>query len=138
MKTYTKIIIFSCFLGALLSGIFLFSFKEKASAKEKNTIYLFQVGVYKSKDSATLESNNYKVSKIIKDNDLYRIIIGATVNNLSKYEEQFHKDNINYYVKELNLGDDIKTKVKKYDELMQDCDLFSVSKNVLGELPNEL
>ncbi len=140
MKTYLKIIFASIFIGCILSLVFLFNFKNKVEAKTNNILYTFQVGVYKTYDNALKAGKEYNIYKIVKDIDYYRVIIGATVNNLDFYKKKLSESGISYYVKEIYLNEDIIKNIKKYDELIlsSNVSLNDAFKNTLEYLPDEL
>lgn len=139
MKQYLKIILFSCVVGSVLAGAFFLNIKEKAEAKTKNTIYAFQVGVFKSLENANNFSNQYNISKIIKDNNLYRVFIGVTIKNKNKLEIMFKNKGYNYYIKELILNNDQYNELLKYDIVLEQSETPEIIiKSMLELIANEL
>lgn len=141
MKQNVKIIIFSCLIGATLAGIFFLGVKEKAEAKTKPVLYAFQVGVFKSFDNANNLKNNYASAKVIKDQEYYRVFIGVTVNNKDILRNLFETQGYNYYVKEMQISEELQESIIKYDEFfMQTSEVNreEVLKNMLECLPDEL
>lgn len=141
MKQTIKVIIFSCFIGATLAGIFFLSIKEKAEAKVTPIVYAFQVGVFKNISNAEKEKNEYSFAKIVKDGDLYRVFIGVTVKNKDILKEKFDKQNINYYIKEISVADVTFNNILKYDEILLRASLennLPILKQMLEVMPDEL
>lgn len=141
MKKTLKIILFSCIVGTLLATTFFLSIKEKASAKNKPVLYAFQVGVFKNKDNANNFKNRYETAKVFWDDEYYRVFIGITSENKEILEGIFNEKNYSYYVKELDVTDELEIEVKKYDELYRQTSEENKSlvlKNLLESLPNEL
>lgn len=141
MKKTLKIILFSCLVGTLLAGTFFLSIKEKANAQNKPILYAFQVGVFKNKDNAINFKNRYEVAKVFFDNEYYRVFIGLTCENKELLENTFNKKNYSYYIKELDVSEELETQIKKYDEIYRQTseeNKILVLKNLLESLPNEL
>lgn len=139
MKQTIKVIIFSCFVGTIMAGVFFLNIKEKAEAKVTPIVYAFQVGVFKNISNAEKEKNNYSFAKIVKDGDLYRVFIGVTVKNKDMLKEKFDNQNINYYIKEIAVADITFNNIIKYDEILLKTTLEnSLVKQMLEVMPDEL
>lgn len=84
------------------------------------TIYLFQYGVYESKES--LNNINIKYTYEIKDNKYYAYV-GMTTkkDNIEKLENYFKSLNIETYVKEVKLDDEFYNVIKQYDLLLDEA-----------------
>lgn len=141
MKQNAKIFVFSCLIGATLAGIFFLSIKDKAEAKSVPVIYAFQVGVFKNLSNAESYKNNYSYAKVIKDQDLYRVFIGVTLNNMDLLKSLFDKQGYNYYIKEIKVSDEMIDNITKYDKLLIQAvenNQNLLLKNMLESLPDEL
>ena len=142
MKTYTKVLIAAVICGFLVAFIFYKDIKNEVIAitnKESN-ISLFQVGVFKIYDNAINYQENFTNSIIYKDNDLYRVIIGATYHNEAKIklEQFFTKQNIKYYIKEIKINEDIINEISNLELVLVKTDntevINSLNKSILDAL----
>lgn len=141
MKKTLKVVLFSSLLGVVLAGLFFFNIKDKAEAKNKPTIYAFQVGVFKNKENAANYKNRFPLGCIIHDGEYYRIFIGITVDNKELLSGLFDNANYSYYIKELETSEKIIEEIKKYDELLvqsQEENRMLILKNMLESYQNEL
>jgi len=139
MKQYLKIIFFSCIVGSVLAGVFFLNIKEKAEAKTKNTVYAFQVGVFRNFDNANNFSSEYNGTKIVKDNDLYRVFIGVTIKNKDNLETMFKNKGYDYYIKELTLNERKYNELEKYDIVLEQSETPEIIiKNMMEIIPNEI
>ncbi len=119
MKKTLKIICFSSIVGVLLAGLFFFTIKEKAEAKNKPVLYAFQVGVFKNLENANSYKNRFSSSKIVYDGEYYRIFIGITIDNKEYLSTLFDQKKYNYYVKEIETTEEFAEEIKKYDALFK-------------------
>ena len=141
MKQSVKIIIFSCLIGATLAGIFFLGIKEKAEAKTAPILYAFQVGVFKNLENAEKLKDNYSYAKIIKDQEYYRVFIGITLNNKDILRKIFESKGYKYYVKEIQVTEEIQEKIIKYDTFLVETseeNRDGVLRNMLECLSDEL
>lgn len=141
LKKNLKIVLFSCLLGTLLATLFFLNIKEKAEAKNKNTLFVFQVGVFKNEQNAMNLSSQYPSARIIKDKDYYRVFIGATLTNKSLLKSYFDGLKYNYYVKEVDVSEEIIAKMSPFDELLRQAkekNYAMIIKNTLENLPDVL
>lgn len=139
MKQYLKIILFSCIVGTALAGIFFIGIKDKTNAKNKTTVYLFQIGAFKNIDNANKIKEKYSYAKVVKNQDYYRVIVGATITHTDLLKYKFDNDNISYYIKEVNLDIDKFEEIEKYDVLLlKTDDIDLVLSQVVEILPDEL
>ena len=86
-----------------------------------NKYKAFQIGVYTDIDAANTFSKLMKDSIIIKDNELYRVYAAIlkndnNIDNMSKY---LNKNNIDYYLKDIEINDkEIVSIIKDYENIM--------------------
>ena len=123
MKKILKVILLSCGVGSILACLFFGSIKNKAEAKSKPIVYTYQVGVFKNQDNAENLANNYSYAKVVKDKDLYRVLVGITINNKNLLSEIFNKKNYDYYIKEIAVNEEYLEAVIKYDEILSKTSL---------------
>ncbi len=141
LKKNLKIVLFSCLLGTLLATLFFLNIKEKAEAKNKNTLFVFQVGVFKNEQNAMNLSQQFPVTRILKDKDYYRVFIGATLTNKTLLKSYFDELKYNYYIKEIDVSEAILGKIGPFDELLKQAKEESyeaIIKNTLETLPDVL
>lgn len=141
MKKNLKVVLFSCLVGTMLAGVFFFNIKEKAEAKNKSTVFVYQVGVFKNENNAYALKKEYAYAKIVKDKEYYRVFIGVTMKNQEMLKNWFQEKQYNYYVKEIELSEEILNQIQKYDELLSKTNnenRDTVLKTMLESLPNEL
>lgn len=123
MKTYLKVIIGAILIG----GVFAFFFYRDISASvaaittKKNTVSLFQTGVFKNKDNALNYQDNFVTSIIYEDKDgYYRVLVGIAYHeeNKVKLENFFHEQGIEYYIKEMKMNEEFTTMLQNYETIM--------------------
>lgn len=107
-----------------LLGIFL-GYYTCSSNKIKNiftTNYkAFQVGVYTSLEAANTYRTKYKDSIVIKDKELYRVYVSILKdnNNIESMKKYLDKNNISYYLKDIEINNnEIKKEIKEYESIM--------------------
>ena len=126
----------------MLAGAFFFNIKEKANAKNKPVLYAFQVGVFKNQKNANNFTMRYPNAHVFFDKEYYRIFIGITKDNKDVLVHYFDKQNLSYYIKEIEPPtQEILENIQKYDELLlktAEENIALVLKNMLESLPNEL
>ena len=117
MKQTVKILVFSSLIGTVLAIVFFGSIKNKAEAKSMPVVSAFQVGVFKSLENAEHLKNNYPYAKIIKDNNLYRVLIGVTINNKEILKNIFKEKEYEFYIKDIKVSEELFNNLVKYDDL---------------------
>ena len=118
MKKIIKIII--VFIIGIIFGYYInesYKINEIFTHKYK----AFQIGVYTNYTTANNYSKKYKDSIIIQDNELYRVYASIlkdqqNIDDMSKY---LNNNNIEYFIKEIEINDQelIKT-IKEYENIM--------------------
>lgn len=87
----------------------------------KTNYKAFQVGVYTNLDAANTYSTKYNNSIIIKDNELYRVYVAILKNdnNIEYMSNYLNKQNIDYYLKDININDkQLKKQINEYESIM--------------------
>lgn len=141
MSKTLKIILFSTILGMGLAIFFFLSIKEKAEAKNKPILYVFQVGVFKNKENASNYKMRFSLGKVFYDGEFYRVYIGLTVKNKELLSTIFDNLNYNYYIKEISVKEEFMEEIIKYDELLeksQEENRLLIIKNMLESANDEL
>lgn len=120
MKSYLKVVIGAIFLGGILAFFFYKDIKTDVIAitDEKGKVYIFQVGVFKSLENANNYRKDFSSGDIYQDEDVYRVITAVTISNKEKLETFYKKKEINYYIKELYVDNDIYEKIIEYDSVI--------------------
>ena len=81
----------------------------------------FQVGVYTTEELANTYKSKYKNAIVIKDNELYRVYVAILrkENNIENMSNYLNKNNIDYYIKEINISDkNLKNTINEYESIM--------------------
>lgn len=129
----------------LLCLLFFLTIYKLYKNKETETyqIYLLQVGAYKNYDNVVNMTKYLDNYYIYKENDLYKVIIGVTLNNniYDKLINLYKIDNV--FKKSLKITNkDFYNNIKKYDILINESNdkevLNNIIKKELIELENIL
>ena len=117
MKKVLKIII--VFIIGIICGYYVCNINPK---KIFDTSYkAFQVGVYTTEELANTYKSKYKNAIVIKDNELYRVYVAILrkQNNIENMSNYLNKNNIYYYIKEVNISDkNLKNTINEYESIM--------------------
>ena len=117
MKKVLKIII--VFIIGIICGYYICNINPK---KIFDTSYkAFQVGVYTTEELANTYKSKYKNAIVIKDNELYRVYVAILrkENNIENMSNYLNKNNIDYYIKEVNISDkNLKNTIDEYENIM--------------------
>lgn len=117
MKKVLKIII--VFIIGIICGYYVCNINPK---KIFDTSYkAFQVGVYTTEELANTYKSKYKNAIVIKDNELYRVYVAILrkENNIENMSNYLNKNNIDYYIKEVNISDkNLKNTINEYESIM--------------------
>lgn len=117
MKKFLKIII--VFIIGIICGYYICNINPK---KIFDTSYkAFQVGVYTTEELANTYKSKYKNAIVIKDNELYRVYVAILrkENNIENMSNYLNKNNIDYYIKEINISDkNLKNTIDEYENIM--------------------
>ena len=107
------------FILGIISGYYLCNNKDYKLFD--NSYKAFQVGVYTSIEAANTYKTKYKDAIIIKDNELYRVYVSILKdnNNIECMKNYLMKNNIDYYIKRININDNnLKRKIREYENVM--------------------
>lgn len=117
MKKVLKTII--VFIIGIICGYYICNINPK---KIFDTSYkAFQVGVYTTEELANTYKSKYKNAIVIKDNELYRVYVAILrkENNIENMSNYLNKNNIDYYIKEVNISDkNLKNTINEYESIM--------------------
>lgn len=117
MKKVLKIII--VFIIGIICGYYICNINPK---KIFDISYkAFQVGVYTTEELANTYKSKYKNAIVIKDNELYRVYVAILrkENNIENMANYLNKNNIDYYIKEINISDkNLKNTIDEYENIM--------------------
>lgn len=122
MKKTLKTIFIAMLIGILLSSYIFMEYKNKSTVSAKTkTIYLLQYGAYKSKDNMEESCKNIKNYFYYKENDLYHVLIGITLNkNLKDKIINAYEITSEIYLKEITLSqNEFIEDLEKYDKLIK-------------------
>ena len=119
---FLKVIIYAVLTGAILAYIFYHNLSKDVQVFNDitNTVYVFQAGVFESKDNAYNYANALKNSVVYYDQEYYRIYIGVVKDyeDISILSSYFNKKNIDYFIKEVNVNN-LPSDFDKYELLLK-------------------
>lgn len=126
------------FIGIIISKYVFNEYSKGAYAKEKdNYIYLFQTSAYKDKDIMLENSKILKNYLYYKENDMYHVIIGISLdkNNEEKIKKAYNIDNV-YIHKKILKNNEFLITLKEYEKLLSvanDNDsIINIEKQILA------
>ena len=142
MKPYIKVLIAAVIIGVFIAFFFYKDIKNEVIAITNNNseISLFQVGVFKVYDNAINFTKNFDDAFIYEDNDLYRVIIGASYHNEAKIklEEYFTSQNITYYIKEIKVNENFIEEITNLELVLIKCESDEAKKALNKSIINAL
>lgn len=126
-------------VGLVFTKIFYDSYNVSYALNENTLVYVFQQGVYSSKQSVIENVTlNYYIYE--KSGDMYYVYAGFTTKskNVQKLKDFFEKKGYSIYVKEINLPSSNFTEVlKQYDLLLERTDdenaIEAINASILSE-----
>ena len=112
-------IFLSFIVGCSLALPFLTLEKDFEEIPSCISIYVLQTGVYSSYENALSEKTDHSI--IYMDNDLFRVIVGASMNEsgLLKLENILKENNVHYYKKELQIMSSDVELFSKYNLMLE-------------------
>lgn len=139
MKMYLKIVMGAVLIGGIMAFFFYQDIQKEVIAitKTEDIVYVFQAGVFKSLENAENKKQEYAASGILKDNDVYRVIIAVTHDNKEKLEHHFQEQGIDFYIKEITRNKKFIEKLQNYDHVIEKSTKESVI-NTLNQSMIEL
>ena len=133
MKKKIMTIILAIILGGSMALITLkkFNFKDKTY-----TVSIYQLGVYKNYDNALKKAQDAKGAIIISKYDNYQVIgaIASSPDSKDKLATLLKKEKLDYYLKQLDLNEESKKTIDKYELLINKTDDLEVIKKLNEEL----
>jgi len=108
------------FIFGLISGYYLCNINLLKDIFS-NTYKAFQIGVYTDYAIANTYKEKYSNSIVIKDNELYRVYAAIlkdskNIENMSKY---LRKNNIEFYLRDINIEDKyLVNELNEYERIM--------------------
>ena len=120
MKRYLVVILLAILTGSLL-GYYTFR-GLKASAKANKQVYLFQLGVYTSKDNAIKKSKKIDNTIIIKEGDYFHVYSNVFTNLelVNKVKKYYDENNIHYYVKNVDVDNKSFDEIQEYEKVLKE------------------
>ena len=122
MKKNIKYILVAVIIGILLGKYTFNQYKDDTASTMKinNTIYLMQIGVYKSETNMKEACKNLKNYFFFSDESGYHVIIGITKNKKNKQKiVDSYELSANIYMKRANIDNiEFNTLLDQYDKLI--------------------
>ncbi len=110
---------------AMISGISLaipvFFQPTKKETPELLSIYVLQTGVFENFQNAQEEQQKYTSSMIYYDEDVYRVLVGASMSleGLEKIKKTLQNQSISYYEKTLMIKPEETQMFKNYNVMLE-------------------
>ena len=122
MKKNIILVLFSLISGVLFT-IFILN-KENIYAKEEYLVYAFQVGAYESIDNARDMISKLPSGISIKEDNLYKIYSAMykDIDLVNKMITYFKDNNINIYLKTINVSKDFYYILDNYEKIISKTD----------------
>ena len=114
-----------------LITIYKFNFKEKSYS-----VAIYQLGVYKNYDNALRKAQDSKGAIIISNEDNYQVIGAMAYSKTSKEKlaNLLKNEQLDYYLKELDLNEESKETIDEYELLINKTDDLEVLKKLNEDL----
>ena len=140
MKKYIFPVITSLMIGSVLSFIFISSYdgsKSIAMAKNVETVYYIQRGVYSSKES--MEDNMRQFEHYIYnvDNNMYYTYIGVSKNidNAKKISKYYQKQDFDTFIKEKTTDNkNFLVALGQYDQILEKTSDDKIIKTICNQV----
>ena len=122
MKKNLILITLSIVLG--IAFTFFILNKQNAYAKEEYLVYAFQVGAFSENDNAKEYSKKLPASIIYKEDDLYKVYVAIykDIDIINKMVVYFENNNINVYLKNINVSKEFYNSLNNYEEIIKKSD----------------
>ena len=122
MKKNIILVLFSLISGVLFT-IFILN-KENIYAKEEYLVYAFQVGAYESIDNARDMISKLPSGISIKEDNLYKVYSAMykDIDLVNKMITYFKDNNINIYLKTINVSKDFYYILDNYEKIISKTD----------------
>ncbi len=135
MKKNLILVSLSIILGILFT--FFFLNKTNTYAKEEYMVYAFQVGAFTNYDNALEFSEQLPSSIVIKD-DLYKIYVSIykDIDIINKMVVYFEDNNINIYLKSINVSKEFYETLTNYEEVIKNSDNIYVYNKINQSILN--
>ena len=139
-KQVLIVILFGSLVGYLFGSILFHNYKGNKYINEDGNIYYLQYGVYKTRESALLNTKKLNNYTIIETDEKYYVYLGVTEDyNLALKLQNYYKDkNIYTYIRSDYVeNSETLEKLKEYDNKLKDSDdekILSVMKEIFENI----
>ena len=115
MKKYAITLILSILTGMFMSKIIFDQYSSKMVSKEQYKAYFFEVGIFDNIKNLNDTMKKYNSYIYVKKDNKYYAYIGITIDNYEKIQSYFDKMGYVTKVREINVSDKFKSRLKEYD-----------------------
>lgn len=136
---------FAILIGVIFSNLLISSYQEEMVMKSEGNIYLLQYGVYTTKEVLSENIKNLRDYIVYEENNKYYVYLGIFVNyeNAYKVSEILKNNDIYTYIKSDYLNDtDIVKKInilgEKMISLNKESEIKSLNREMLDLYQNYL
>lgn len=134
MKKYLKIIGVAVFIGGILAFFFYRDINKEVRAitKKEESLYLFQVGVFKDSKNAQDFAATFESSLVYQDGEFYRVIVGIAYHSEVKAKLMAFYDTkeVDYYLKEKRVNKSFLEKLDNFEKILLKSDKEEIIYNV--------
>ena len=135
MKKNIIMVLISCTCGIIFT--FFFLNKENIYAKHEYIVYAFQVGSFATYDEAKEKSKDI-AHIIIEEDNLYKVYTAMykDINLINLMVDYYEKNNVNIYLKMLNVDKKYYEALDKYEDLIKKIDDQTLYKEINQSILN--
>ena len=121
MKKKMFVVLLAIFVGGTLAFFTFSRFEKRKNTEDYISLTVLQTGVFHDYENALEQKESLEHAIILEDQDMYRVIVGASMNSngLSKIEKILADQNIHYYKKELTVLESDVELFSKYNLLLE-------------------
>lgn len=134
MKKYAITLILSILTGMFMSKIIFDQYSSKMVSKEQYKAYFFEVGIFDNIEKLNDTMKKYNSYIYVKKDNKYYAYIGITIDNYEKIQSYFDKIGYVTKVREINVSDKFKSRLKEYDLKLKNTDNTLDIKNIMSDI----
>ena len=139
MKRYLFTMLLAVLLGIVLAIYSFNKFQEDDVPIMSNleSIYAFQIGVFKDFNNANTVAQKYGAILIL-DNDNYRVYLALSKNSLNLLKKKYDEEGISYYIKTIDVSHSFYEYLVDKENEINDSNYKEVMKDILKEYERSL
>lgn len=121
MKNKIIVVFLAIAVGGILAFFTFLRLEKRNTTEDYITLTVLQTGAFSDYENALEQKKSLESAIILQDNGLYRVIVGASMNQdgLLKIEKILASQNIHYYKKEISVLESDTELFSKYNLLLE-------------------